>query len=1179
MTPSSVPVVTQAPSVDEAWQKALDRLDPDLRKSLTSMSTRRFDVVGAVLRAADDKRQLCIRKQWKFTTPGGKVIVVRDVLEKIVGWINRYKAVGDVASQFDPGHAALPWAAFRFLLNAACGDVQAFGLVVTVLETIARIMARSKVIEEVYIRGPSPTELAQSLEEALILLFADALMLLAKCVKYFGRSTRARALLSAAKLPISDDDLTSLTNREAEVLKLAVLADTKILRGIDTKIEALSNRTTNTFADLDEKLIRLVDTSVITQKALEEDKLKDLLGWLSLVPVARHHKDVAGRRLQGSAAWLIQHPDFRDFLSSSSSSILLLHGVRGCGKSTAFSAVVDHLLPQPQPNTAASPPCAYFYCQNSPSEPERASPACILRSLVRQLAIIPVNGAVKQVVVSAYEKETKVALKTREEPSKPTVDECIRHILDLTSANPAYICLDAVDELSEPDRACVIEALRRVVSESASVVKVFLTARDNTQLHALLESEAKIRVTPADNKDDVKAFVQMQVEKVIHSRRLLNGTASTELVNKISEVLLNGSGEMFLWVKLQLDFLCRKKSEQDILKTLEHGLSAHLDQIYDHVLHNILALGPVAKRVALQVISWLLFARRTLQPGALFSILGLHPDLQLSKPEKLNIVDVCHNLVMLDGDTNAISFCHSSIRDFMLQQDIFRPASAHQLLATACVRQCTAGPGIIPFVPDPSPIQDFYHYAAVYWPEHVYHSEATATDTSSDLVSHETLHFIFAENIAEVTPAFIVWLEWIRETGASLPLYHPLKLPFSLVPNPSFSPVHAACVFGVPTILSHLINANPSPTESLSEPNSDAAQHRPLYLAAAHGHTKVITLILSQFPDLLALSLSTPCGAYGTPLNVAAFRGHEGVVRALLDHLDLSLPVASAGEVIKTALTSAYSHACRGGRERAASLLAKESHRRLGFRLWDTEQEYDQMVKEAVTAGFRDLVEWLMGREVKPKATPTSEDYGKGTIRERNLLLVGIKKGQVAVVRALLRMGQKWKEAIPEGALALAAVTGHEEMVSYLHDEVGGMNLEAEGPFGTALRSASLMGYDRVVRLLLSWGADPTASGRLGSALQAAAQNGHTEVMRLLIDKGADCNQPGPPRGTSLQAAAYYGHRDAVALLLDWGADMYQEGKSKDALHAAIAGAMGRLLCCSWQEATVCPLEKKNLRA
>ena len=471
----------------------------------------------------------------------------------------------------------------------------------------------------------------------------------------------------------------------------------------------------------------------------------------------------------------------------------------------------------------------------------------------------------------------------------------------------------------------------------------------------------------------------------------------------------------------------------------------------------------------------------------------------------------------------------------MCQQDIFSAASAHQLLATACLRQCTAGPGISAFVQEPSPIQDLYHYAAVYWPEYVRCSE-TLPSTQPDRVAEETVHFLFTENTSEVSPAFILWHEWIRETSASLPLYHPLKHPFELVLNPSFSPVHTACVFGLPSILSHLLATAdpPAPIASLSEPNSDEAGHTPLYLAAAHGHGNIVSLLLSHAPNLLPASFANPCGTFGTPLNVAAFRGHLEVVQTLVRSL---APCAS--DTLKTGITNAYTHACRGGRERVTMWLAEEDSR-LGLGSWaGTEEGYDGVLRDAVEAGFRDLMGWLMGREGKGAATSTSRVAPNGTTRERELLLAGVRKGQVAVVRALLRKGKKWSEALPKEAMALAAVAGHAEMVSFLHNEAGQVDLDAEGPFGSALRSASLMGYDRVVSLLLSWGADPKAGGRLGDALQAAAQNGHTLVMRLLMDKGADCNQPGRPRGTCLQVAAYYGHRDAVSLLLDQGADMY----------------------------------------
>jgi hypothetical protein len=62
------------------------------------------------------KRNTCVKKQWKFEL-NGKKIILRDIADKIIVWIDKFKIIGDLASQFDPIHAALPWAGFRFLLQ------------------------------------------------------------------------------------------------------------------------------------------------------------------------------------------------------------------------------------------------------------------------------------------------------------------------------------------------------------------------------------------------------------------------------------------------------------------------------------------------------------------------------------------------------------------------------------------------------------------------------------------------------------------------------------------------------------------------------------------------------------------------------------------------------------------------------------------------------------------------------------------------------------------------------------------------------------------------------------------------------------------------------------------------------------------------------------------------------
>ena len=46
-----------------------------------------------------------------------KRIIVRDLADKLISWISKFVAVGDTLMQYDPGHAAIPWAIVRFILQ------------------------------------------------------------------------------------------------------------------------------------------------------------------------------------------------------------------------------------------------------------------------------------------------------------------------------------------------------------------------------------------------------------------------------------------------------------------------------------------------------------------------------------------------------------------------------------------------------------------------------------------------------------------------------------------------------------------------------------------------------------------------------------------------------------------------------------------------------------------------------------------------------------------------------------------------------------------------------------------------------------------------------------------------------------------------------------------------------
>ena len=55
-------------------------------------------------------------QQWKVKF-GGEEVVLRDVGMQILRWVDTFKEIGDTIVQYDPVHAALPWAGVRFLLQ------------------------------------------------------------------------------------------------------------------------------------------------------------------------------------------------------------------------------------------------------------------------------------------------------------------------------------------------------------------------------------------------------------------------------------------------------------------------------------------------------------------------------------------------------------------------------------------------------------------------------------------------------------------------------------------------------------------------------------------------------------------------------------------------------------------------------------------------------------------------------------------------------------------------------------------------------------------------------------------------------------------------------------------------------------------------------------------------------
>ena len=101
------------------WSRAInsDGLSSQERKTLADIGpgVDSREMAFAVRSMMDEILNKNEGELWKVRFRGEE-LVLRDVGMGILHWIDKFKQIGDVV-QFDPTHAALPWAGFRFLLQ------------------------------------------------------------------------------------------------------------------------------------------------------------------------------------------------------------------------------------------------------------------------------------------------------------------------------------------------------------------------------------------------------------------------------------------------------------------------------------------------------------------------------------------------------------------------------------------------------------------------------------------------------------------------------------------------------------------------------------------------------------------------------------------------------------------------------------------------------------------------------------------------------------------------------------------------------------------------------------------------------------------------------------------------------------------------------------------------------
>ncbi|KAF8417707.1 hypothetical protein EV426DRAFT_356485 [Tirmania nivea] len=809
-------------------------------------------------------------KEWKIKFLGDD-IVLRHVGLKILQWVNKFKEIGDIIVQFDPGHAALPWAGFRFLLKICLAKQETVDTILIGLERIAPLIDRCTVYEFFYLHVDNTA--SQNLEKSILRLYIAILKFLAQAIQRLNEN-RVKDVFTTEDI---SDDL-----RKIEDLGRTVALDVDVT-------EAQSTRTG--FERL-QKLLEDVHLTVspfgprldaIEQK-LERARKSEILQWISEIPYTEHHTRISESRLGGTTDWLLKREEYWNWRATSASKLLLLRGTPGAGKTYIASRVIDSFLTTPEK-------LAYFYCNRA--EPSRRDPRKILCTLIQQLAKTDSgegDGLLTH-VVDIYEKREKEGQKS----AQLSLAEARDLLVQITDVYPQItICIDAMDEVDNNTRIHLLKCLNHVIQTSKNVIKIFVTTRMDMDILSQFEKFPRIELQPDDNVGDINKFVLTKVQSSIEDCRLLQGDVSNEVKEEIYNVLCQRCKGNFQLAALQVSFLCEMQSESDVKQNLT-TLPDTLTDIYNELYNGILMQKGSAPRIALNAFRWIQCSKEPLSSETLLDAVTVEVNTagefsQTGPARVKQLLTICRNLIILDKKLNTFRFAHLSVDEY-LETKLLK-LNSHLELSRICFSLLCSHTAWNAYDQGKKTREGAYKdrhlllYSAVFWPWHF----AGCGEFNHDPALSRLWDKLITQNIYQRWFHYhrqcVILDEWSKDG---------FWRGLSTMWEKGYTRLFLVCIFGLYRVflpilewevqdsLAHASGLGELEIERLlieigGTDVSARTGDTPLHCASANGHQEIAKLLIDRGANIAAAS------KYGdTPLHYASRNGHQEIAKVLID--------------------------------------------------------------------------------------------------------------------------------------------------------------------------------------------------------------------------------------------------------------------------------------------------------
>ena len=193
-----------------------------------------------------------------------------------------------------------------------------------------------------------------------------------------------------------------------------------------------------------------------------------------------------------------------------------------------------------------SDPPVYFHCSRNTAEPDRSNPAQILASIARQLSSLepgrPLLGPSKEI----YER--KSMLGATKKANLSTSESCALITKLIEEYALTTIVIDALDECDPETRWELLEVLDSILCHSVSLVKIFVSSRDDSDLKRGLQNYPSLFLTSDRNSNDIQTFVNRETDKLVAKKRLLTyikvESTKAELKQLVKSSVVKGADGM-----------------------------------------------------------------------------------------------------------------------------------------------------------------------------------------------------------------------------------------------------------------------------------------------------------------------------------------------------------------------------------------------------------------------------------------------------------------------------------------------------------------------------------------------------------------------------------------------------------------------------------------------------------